>query len=59
MTADLNVNTIWCIDHVNAKSRFDAVGEEVSITDEILLKHVPTAQWLATDLVNYVNEFGQ
>jgi hypothetical protein len=59
VTADLNSNTIWAIEHVDPKKRFDAVGQDISINEEILIKHVPTAQWLATDNVNYINDFGK
>jgi hypothetical protein len=42
-------------EHVNPKFRFDALGEEVKVIDEVLIKHNCTSQWLASEKVNYVN----
>ena len=58
MTAQQNSNSIWVIEHINPKYRFDSLGEDVKVNEEILIKHNPTSQWLASDKVNYVNEFG-
>lgn len=58
VTADLNSNSLWVIEKVNAKERFDSVGKDVSINETVLIKHLTTAQWLATETVKYVNDFG-
>ncbi len=58
MTTQQGSSSIWVFEHVSPKYRFDSVGEEVKVTDELLVKHNATSQWLASDKVNYVNEFG-
>ena len=54
----MNSGSLWAAENVDAKSRFDAVGQEVAPGEPVLLKHIGTGQWLASDLVKYVNEFG-
>ncbi len=34
------------------------MGEKVKVNEELLIKHNGTSQWLASENVNYVNEFG-
>lgn len=58
VTATLSSTSLWTIEKVNAKERFDSVGKEISIDEPILIKHIPTSQWLASDTVKYVNDFG-
>jgi len=58
VTANLNSNSIWVVEKVNAKERFDSVGREVGKGESILLKHLTTGQWLASETVKYVNQFG-
>jgi hypothetical protein len=58
VTATLNSNSIWVFEKVNAKERFDSVGKEIQINETVLLKHLTTAQWLASETVKYVNDFG-
>jgi hypothetical protein len=58
VTANFNSNSIWVIETVNAKERFDSVGKPVLTNSTILLKHLTTAQWLASENVKYVNDFG-
>lgn len=58
ITANLNSNSIWVVEKVNAKERFDSVGHEVGKNETVLLKHLATGQWLASDAVKYVNQFG-
>lgn len=58
MTATLSASTLWMVEKVNAKQRFDSVGKGVAQGQAILLRHVSTGQWLASDLVKYINDFG-
>lgn len=51
MTRIASANSLWIIEHVDAKQRFDSVGKEVRVSDNVLVKHALTAQWLASDLV--------
>mmetsp|Transcript_33401 Transcript_33401/g.58549 ORF Transcript_33401/g.58549 Transcript_33401/m.58549 type:complete len:484 (+) Transcript_33401:825-2276(+) len=53
-----NANTLWVIEHANSKLRFEAQGTPVPANQPILLKHQATGQWLASDRVNYRNDFG-
>jgi hypothetical protein len=57
VTAELNSNSVWVVETVGAKERFDSVGKEVE-GEGVLLRHLPTGQWLASEQVKYVNEFG-
>jgi hypothetical protein len=34
------------------------LGEDVKVNEELLVKHNATSQWLGSEKVNYVNEFG-
>ena len=43
---------------MNAKQRFDSVGKEIPANETVLLRHLPTSQWLASETVKYVNDFG-
>ena len=46
---DGTVNTVWEIEHINPKVRFETYGEPVRSMDDVLLKHSFTCQWLASD----------
>jgi hypothetical protein len=59
VTANINNGSLWVIEHVDAKERFHATGREVPAGESFLLKHLLTSQWLATDFVDYINEFGK
>lgn len=58
MTADLNSNSLWIIEKLDAKQRFDSVGTELCEDEPFVFKHVTTGQWLASDCVKYINDFG-
>lgn len=58
MTADVNSNSLWTIEKLDARQRFDSIGTELSENEPFVLKHLTTGQWLASDCVKYVNEFG-
>lgn len=58
MTASLDSRSIWVVETVSAKDRFDSVGKEVPEDEPILLKHLSTGQWLASEQVPYINDFG-
>ncbi len=58
MTTLVNSNSIWVFEHTSPKYRFDALGEDVKTMDQLLVKHNATSQWLASDKVNYINQFG-
>lgn len=39
--------------------RFDAKGEQIKTGEALLIKHCATGQWLASDDVTYINDFGK
>lgn len=59
VTADLSSNTLWTIEHFDPKIRFDGKGAEVVSGEVLLIKHCTTGQWLASDKVTYINNFGK
>jgi hypothetical protein len=50
--------TIWEFDHVDAKVRFEMVGEQISVDDQILLKHAHTSNWLGSESSTFKNTYG-
>jgi len=57
--AKSNYDTVWLIEHIDPKVRFEKSGSPVLAGDSILLKHCQTAQWLASDPHYPIkNEFG-
>lgn len=51
-------NTVWKIVHVNPNLRVSSIGEPVTAHDEIVIEHCATAQFLSSDKIKYMNEFG-
>lgn len=52
-------NTVWTIEHIDPKVRFENTGNPVLVGEPILLKHCQTAQWLASDPTYPIkNDFG-
>jgi len=47
--AKSSYTTVWEIEHIDPKVRFENQGNPVMAGDPILLKHCHTAQWLASD----------
>lgn len=46
---DNSAESLWEVEHINPKIRFECYGEPVKANDSILLKHSFTNQWLSTD----------
>lgn len=59
VTTAYTSSSLWTIEHYDPKQRFDCKGLEVAAGDILLIKHCLTCQWLASDKVPYVNDFGQ
>lgn len=57
MTATVGSSSLWTFETVEARQRFDSAGKAVG-REAVLLKHIPTSQWLASERVKYVNDFG-
>jgi hypothetical protein len=51
-------NTVWRIVHANPNFRVSTLGEPVQANDETILEHCATGQFLSSDKINYINEFG-
>jgi hypothetical protein len=52
-------NSVWVIDAVDPNIRFEMQGEIVKSSDPILLRHVQTCVYLASDTQQkYKNDFG-
>lgn len=51
-------NTVWRILNANANFRVSTLGEAVKANDDIILEHCATGQFLSSDKINYINEFG-
>jgi hypothetical protein len=52
-------NSVWIIDHVDPNMRFEMQGECIKAGDPVLIRHVQTCVFLASDVKQkYKNEFG-
>ena len=52
-------NSVWVIDHVDPNMRFEMQGECIKAGDPVLIRHVQTCVFLASDVKQkYKNEFG-
>jgi hypothetical protein len=43
---------------VDAKVRFEMVGEQISVDEQILLKHAHTSNWLGSESRTFKNTYG-
>ncbi len=51
-------NTVWKIVHGSPNLRIQTVGQPVQANQPILLEHCATAHYLASDKLDYRNDFG-
>lgn len=51
-------NTVWTIEDSNPNSRKSSFGQPVVANSGVIIKHCATANLLASDLVDYGNDFG-
>lgn len=51
-------DTVWMIEHIDPNMRMKAVGNPLYTNEPIILKHCSTAHYLASDFVDYRNDFG-
>lgn len=59
VTTSISSSSLWVVEHIDPKARFDSVGTPVCSGQSILIKHCITGQWLASDSVTYINDFGK
>ena len=53
-----NYNTVWEIDHPDPNMRAEMIGQPVPANTHILIRHCATCHYLASDLLEYGNDFG-
>jgi hypothetical protein len=58
MTTKNIYNTVWKILHSNANLRIPSLGQAVPANEPILIEHCATSHFLASDNINYRNDFG-
>lgn len=51
-------DTVWTIEGIDPNTRFEAEGEPVLANAPLLVKHKSTCHFLASDKVDYKNDFG-
>lgn len=51
-------NTVWEVEDVDPNTRLEAVGQPVPTNKALLIKHCATCHYLASDLLEYRNDFG-
>ncbi len=57
-TKDVPYNNTWVIDYLDPNFRFEKQGTPVECNDPILIRHVATNHYLATDFNKLKNDFG-
>jgi hypothetical protein len=55
---DISYNSVWIIEHPDPTIRFSMDGKPVSIKDPFIIRHCSTGRLLASDLVDYYNDYG-
>lgn len=51
-------NTVWKILHINPNYRIPSLGSPVPANEAVLIEHCATSHYLASDNINYRNDFG-
>eukprot|EP00826_Nyctotherus_ovalis_P065553 TRINITY_DN9639_c0_g3_i1.p1 TRINITY_DN9639_c0_g3~~TRINITY_DN9639_c0_g3_i1.p1 ORF type:complete len:327 (-),score=98.67 TRINITY_DN9639_c0_g3_i1:143-1123(-) len=58
MHTNVNFNTVWSIEHADPNKRYSMKSQPVELGQPVLLEHCGTAHYLASDLIEYRNDFG-
>lgn len=58
LTAKNVYNTVWKILHLNPTLRTSSQGSPVAANEGVIIEHCATSQYLASDRINYRNDFG-
>jgi hypothetical protein len=53
-----NYNSSWVIEHPDSTLRYSMEGKPVSIADSFVIRHSATGRLLASDLIEYFNDYG-
>lgn len=59
VTGKQTFDTVWEIEATDPNYRFEMSGEPVRANGPILIKHASTCHYLASDLVNVKNDYGE
>ena len=49
---------VWLIEYIDPSLRFSMEGRPVSTSEPFILRHCATARLLASDLIDYFNDYG-
>ena len=55
---DQNYNNCWCLEHPDLTLRYSMEGQAIKVGEKFVVKHCATGACLASDLVNYLNDYG-
>ena len=55
---DQSYNNCWCLEHPDATLRYSVEGKPIEVNQPFIVKHCATGASLASDLVNYLNDYG-
>ena len=58
-TKNVPINSTWVIDYLDPNYRFEKQGSPVEVNDPILIRHLGTNHYLASDFNKLKNDFGQ
>jgi hypothetical protein len=58
VNTELGYNSVWCIEHIDPTLRFSLDGKPVNIKEPFVLRHCSTNRLLASDLIDYYNDYG-
>jgi hypothetical protein len=53
MTTSKNIDSVWVVEHIDPNKRLLFDGEPVEAFSEIIIKHIPTNHFLASDKIDY------
>jgi hypothetical protein len=54
-----NYNTSWIIEHPDCTLRYSMEGKPVSLMEGFIIRHCATGRLLASDLIEYFNDYGK
>ncbi len=51
-------NSVWIIEHNDSTLRYSVEGKPVSLKDSFIIRHSATGRLLASDFIDYFNDYG-
>lgn len=58
MTTDLTYDSVWSVEHLDPNQRFPMKSKPVPVGEAVIIEHSGTSHFLASDMVEYRNDFG-